>query len=155
DAIALTDAFMRLGEEDVPAVLAAYQEARFVDVAKTQRAAQSSLEWFENSRRYLGQDPVQFTFNLMTRSKRITYDNLTLRDPLLIEGVDRWFRGHAGASLTSEGRDPAPIFTPFRVRDLTLPNRIVVSPMCQYSADDGSANDWHFVHLGSRAIGGA
>ncbi|MEZ5331805.1 MAG: hypothetical protein R2991_07075 [Thermoanaerobaculia bacterium] len=91
----------------------------------------------------------QFTFNLLTRSKRITYDNLRRRDPELVERVDRWWAREHGAA-------PAPpAFTPYRLRDLTLGNRIVVSPMCQYSAVDGRVGDWHLVHLGSRAVGGA
>ncbi len=154
DAIALASAFETHGL-DVPAALAAYEDARWVDVIKLQKAAQTSLEWFENSARYLGQSPLQLTFNLMTRSKRITYDNLNERDPELIRQVDEWFRQQAGAPLTSAGVAPPPIFTPFRLRDLQLDNRIVVSPMCQYCATDGTPDDWHLVHLGSRAIGGA
>ena len=162
DAIALFAAFRTLGTSDVPAVLAAYEEARRVDVAKLQRAAQTSLEWFENSSRYLVQEPLPFVFNLMTRSKRITYENLKARDPLLVERVDREFENEL---LRQSGVDderlsvPAlprpPAFTPFRARKVELANRIVVSPMCQYSAEDGAVNDWHLVHLGSRAVGGA
>ena len=155
DAIALASAFERLGTRDVPAVLAAYQDERWVDVIKLQKAAQTSLEWFENSARYMGQAPVQLTFNLMTRSKRITYDNLNERDPSLIAEVTEWYRSDVGAPRTSNGEAPPPIFTPYRLRDIELKNRIVVSPMCQYSAEDGTPNDWHLVHLGSRAIGGA
>ena len=155
DAIALAAAFERFGTADVPAVLAAYQEARWVDVIKLQKAAQTSLEWFENSQRYMGQPPIQLTFNLMTRSKRITYDDLAERDPRLITEVTEWYRQDVGALQTSTGEAPPPIFTPFKLRQLELLNRIVVSPMCQYSATEGSPNDWHLVHLGSRAIGGA
>ena len=155
DAIALRDAFHEHGTSDIPRVLAAYQEARDVDVSKIQRAAQVSLEWFEHSDRYLGQDPELFTFNLMTRSKRITYDNLKLRDPALVERATERFRVENGAPLQSDGRAPAPAFTPYRLRGLELANRIVVSPMCQYSAKGGTVGDWHLVHLGSRAIGGA
>jgi anthraniloyl-CoA monooxygenase len=155
DAIALVAAFRETGLEDVPRALAAYEEGRRLDVAKLQRAAQTSRRWFEHSRRYREQDPVPFTFNLMSRSKRITYDNLRARDPGFVAGLDRWYREtHA----PEPGRDepaPPPIFTPFRVRELTLQNRIVVSPMCQYSAVDGTPNDWHLVHLGARAVGGA
>ena len=180
DAIALRDAFtthVAAGHAassgrapaaaDVPAVLAAYEARRKPDTIRTQRAAQTSLEWFENSARYAHQHPLQFTFNLMTRSKRITWDNLRLRDPALVERVDRWFFDDAwakhappGASKPAAGPKgtpvaPAPIFAPFRLRGLQLHNRIVVSPMCQYSAEDGVPGDWHLVHLGSRAIGGA
>ena len=155
DAVALADAFAVHGTEDVPSVLAAYQDARWVDVIKTQKAAQTSLEWFENSARYVSQPPVQFAFNLMTRSKQITYDNLGQRDPDLIGAVTEWFRQDVGAPLASDGSAPPPIFTPYRLGDLELVNRIVVSPMCQYSALDGCPDDWHLVHLGSRAVGGA
>ncbi len=155
DAAALVEAFRLHGTADVPRALAAYEDARWVDVAKFQRAAQTSLEWFEHSARYLGQDPLQFTFNLMTRSKRITYDNLRERDPALIERVDRWYAGESGVAPAAADGAPPPIFTPFRLRGMELVNRIVVSPMCQYSAEDGLPNDWHLVHLGSRAIGGA
>ena len=158
DAVILAETFQELGTEDVPAVLQAYEDRRWVDVVKLQKAAQTSLEWFENSERYLGQDPVQFTFNLMTRSKRITYDNLRRRDPELIARVDagfpRWVAAPGAAELPTDRPRP-PIFTPLRVRGLELANRIVVSPMCQYSATDGTVGDWHLVHLGSRAIGGA
>jgi anthraniloyl-CoA monooxygenase len=155
DAVALVEAFREHGLEEVPKVLEAYQEARWVDVIKLQKAAQTSLEWFESSARYMQQDPVQLTFNLMTRSKRITYDNLAARDPELIARVDEGFRRRCGAPLTSEGKAPPPIFTPYRLRSMELVNRIVVSPMCQYSAVDGFPGDWHLVHLGSRAVGGA
>ncbi len=156
DAIALVDAFRREGTDDVPRALAAYEEARRLDVSKLQRAAQMSREWFENSRRYAGQEPVPFTFNLMTRSKRITYDNLRERDPALVDGLDRWFQAaHRPAGAPPAGSPPPPLFTPFRARSVSLANRIVVSPMCQYSAIDGVPNDWHLVHLGSRALGGA
>ena len=155
DAIALVDAFKLHGTLDVPRVLAAYEEARHIEVIRTQRAAQTSLEWFENSARYLRQPPTQFTFNLMTRSKRITYDNLRLRDANLVDKATEWYRGHVAAPEQGDGSAPAPIFTPFRLRGMDLANRIVVSPMCQYSAVDGTPNDWHLVHLGSRAIGGA
>jgi len=155
DAIALVRAFQQHGTDDVPRVLTAYEDARRIDVLKTQKAAQTSLEWFENSRRYLGQPPLQFTFNLMTRSKRITWDNLALRDPELIARVGEWFSGEVGMPRASDGSVPAPMFAPMKLRDLELANRVVVSPMCQYSATDGVVGDWHLVHLGARAVGGA
>jgi anthraniloyl-CoA monooxygenase len=155
DAILLAETFKRLGTDDVQGVLAAYQEARWVDVLKLQKAAQTSLEWFENSARYIEQPPIQFAFNLMTRSKRITYENLGDRDPELVAEAEEWFRVQAGAPLSSTGKAPPPIFTPFKVRNLELANRVVVSPMCQYSAEEGTPGEWHFVHYGSRAIGGA
>ena len=155
DAIALVASFRELGAEDVPRVLQHYEDARWVDVVKLQKAAQTSLEWFENSARYTDQAPLQFMFNLMTRSKRITYDNLKERDPELVERVTRAFAEEVGTPRDSAGKFPAPIFTPLKLRELELTNRIVVSPMCQYSAEDGTVGDWHLVHLGSRAIGGA
>jgi anthraniloyl-CoA monooxygenase len=156
DAIALASTFKTQGTDDVPQALAAYQEARYVDVLRVQRAAQTSLEWFESSDRYLKQDPLAFTFNLMTRSKRITYDNLQKRDPQLVQRVTASFAERAGAPRTSTGDEPPPIFTPFTLRGMRLPNRVVVSPMCQYSArGDGVPHDWHLVHLGGRAVGGA
>ncbi len=155
DAIALQTAFRRHGLDDVPGVLASYEEDRYVDVIKTQKAAQTSLEWFENSARYLGQPPVQFMFNLMTRSKRITWDNLELRDPELIARVREWFASENEVARNADGTPAPPLFAPFRLRDLQLVNRMVVSPMCQYSAVDGTVGDWHFVHLGARAVGGA
>jgi len=155
DAIALHAALVRHGLEDVPRVLAAYEEARAVDVAKLQKAAQTSLEWFENSARYRGQDPELFTFNLMTRSKRITYDNLALRDPALVERAGARWAERQGARPSPAGQFPPPMFVPLRLRGLELANRIVVSPMCQYSAVDGAPGDWHLMHLGARAVGGA
>ena len=155
DAIALAESFKKRGTDDVHTALAGYQEDRYVDAIKVQRAAQPSLEWFENSERYMGQHPLLFQFNLMSRSKRITWDNLSMRDPDLMARVAEQFREECGAPLTSDGEVPPPIFTPFTVGELELVNRIAVSPMCQYSAEDGTVNDWHLAHLGGRAIGGA
>ena len=153
DAIALVHAFKTRGTGDVPAVLAGYQEDRFVDVLKLQRAAQTSLEWFENAERYLRQPPVAFNFNLMTRSRRITYDNLALRDPALVKDVAAHSAHESGVIFVGDA--PPPMFLPFGLGRLRLENRIVVSPMCQYSATDGIPDDWHVVHLGGRAVGGA
>ncbi|MCZ6726000.1 MAG: FAD-dependent monooxygenase, partial [Acidobacteria bacterium] len=155
DAMVLVETFRRLGLGDVPAVLSAYQDARWVDVLKLQKAAQTSLEWFENSARYLGQDAYTFKFNLMTRSKRITYDALRNRDRALVEKVDEVFAQREGGTPGPDGRARPPMFTPLELRQLELVNRIVVSPMCQYSAVDGTVDDWHLVHLGGRAMGGA
>ena len=155
DATALVKAFQEHGLDNVESTLEAYQEARRVDVIKLQKAAQTSLEWFENADRYIHQTPAQFQFNLMTRSKRITYENLSLRDPALVRGADEEFRAAEGAELASDGVPIPPAFTPLKVGELELENRIVVSPMCQYSAKDGLIDDWHLVHLGSRAVGGA
>nr|WP_162931023.1 bifunctional salicylyl-CoA 5-hydroxylase/oxidoreductase [Streptomyces sporangiiformans] len=126
--------------------LAAYEEERRPVVASTQRAARASLEWFENLGLYLDQPARQFAFNLLTRSRRVTHDNLRLRDPHFTESVEREFGCPPGTP---------PMFTPFRLRDLTLRNRVVVSPMDMYSAVDGVPGDFHLVHLGARALGGA
>ncbi len=155
DAIALVEAFRAHGTRDVESVLRAYEDARRIDCLKTQRAAQTSLEWFENSRRYLPQPPLQFTFNLMCRSKRITYENLAERDPKLVERVTEWFAEKYDTPRDADGRPAPPMFAPFKLRELSLANRIAVSPMCQYSAVDGAPTDWHLVHLGSRGVGAA
>ncbi len=159
DAIALAEAFRASGdgppEECVPRALETYQEARYVETLKIQKAAQTSLEWFENARRYLGQSPERFTFNLMTRSKRITWENLRRRDPELVRRAGEAFAAENGQAPEADGELPPPMFTPLTLRGLTLANRVVVSPMCQYSAVDGAVNDWHLVHLGARIVGGA
>jgi anthraniloyl-CoA monooxygenase len=157
DAIALSQALAQ--QNDLPDALAAYEAERRPVVESTQRAAQTSLRWFEETERYFGRlEPLQFAASLLTRSLRITHENLRLRDPGFIERVDRWFAGTAanqsGVNVPTDP-PPPPMFTPFRLRDMVLANRIVVSPMCQYSAEDGMPEDWHLVHLGSRAIGGA
>ncbi|MGC9407225.1 bifunctional salicylyl-CoA 5-hydroxylase/oxidoreductase [Streptomyces sp. DZ1-3] len=126
--------------------LAAYEEERRPVVASTQRAAKASMEWFEDLARYVDQPPRQFAFNLLTRSRRVTHDNLRLRDAGFTGSVEREFGCAAGTP---------PMFTPFRLRDLTLRNRVVVSPMDMYSAVDGVPGDFHLVHLGARALGGA
>ncbi|MEV6941509.1 bifunctional salicylyl-CoA 5-hydroxylase/oxidoreductase [Streptomyces sp. NPDC051172] len=126
--------------------LAAYEEERKPVVASTQRAARASLEWFENLRLHLDQPPRQFAFNLLTRSRRVTHDNLRLRDARFTGAVEREFGCPPGTP---------PMFTPFRLRGLTLRNRVVVSPMDMYSAVDGVPGDFHLVHLGARALGGA
>jgi anthraniloyl-CoA monooxygenase len=152
DAIALAWAFKESGRRgDVGAVLQAYEEERRPVVESTQRAAQASLEWFENVDRYVRQGPDQFAFNLLTRSRRITYDNLRLRDESFLDHVDRDFarRSDSGSDLRP------PMFHPFRLRELELANRVVVSPMDMYSAVDGVVGDFHLVHLGIRGIGGA
>ena len=153
DAIALADAVLAQ-PVDVGKSLQAYEDARRLDVLKVQRAAQTSLEWFENSDRYQGQHPERFVFNLMTRSRRITYENLRTRDPALIARVDAVVAREEGAVVAAGAAVPPPAFTPFRVRGLQLANRVVLSPMCQYSATDGVPDDWHLVHLGSRGVGG-
>ncbi|MCF1507663.1 bifunctional salicylyl-CoA 5-hydroxylase/oxidoreductase [Streptomyces glomeratus] len=130
----------------LPDALTAYEEERRPVVASTQRAARASLEWFENLRLYLDQPPRQFAFNLLTRSRRVTHDNLRLRDARFTEAVEGEFGCPPGTP---------PMFTPFRLRGLTLRNRVVVSPMDMYSSVDGVPGDLHLVHLGARALGGA
>jgi anthraniloyl-CoA monooxygenase len=149
DALALAAC---LHEQDgVPAALDAYEAERRPVVASTQRAAQASLEWFENLGQYADQDPHQFAFNIMTRSRRVTYDNLRLRDPEFVAGMDEWF------AASQEDARPAcpPMFQPFRLGRLELANRVIVSAMDMYSARDGVPGDFHLVHLGSKALGGA
>jgi anthraniloyl-CoA monooxygenase len=145
DAIALRDALV--ATRDVPAALESYEKARLPLVESYQRAAQVSLQWFEDTERYVGLEPVQFGFSLLTRSLRVSHENLRKRDPAYVASIDQWFSKRNPA--------PPPLFTPFRLRGLELQNRVVVSPMCQYSAEDGTPDDWHLVHLGSRALGGA
>ncbi|MFI9253485.1 bifunctional salicylyl-CoA 5-hydroxylase/oxidoreductase [Streptomyces sp. NPDC053069] len=144
DALALAACLEE--QHDVHSALAAYEQERKPVVASTQRAARASLEWFENLGLYLGQPPRQFAFNLLTRSRRVTHDNLRLRDARFTEAVEREFGCPDGTP---------PMFTPFRLRGLTLRNRVVVSPMDMYSASDGVPGDFHLVHLGARALGGA
>jgi anthraniloyl-CoA monooxygenase len=156
DAVALADALRN--EPSIPDALAAYEAARRPPVESLQRAAQASLQWFEDTERYMDLEPLQFAFTLITRSLRVTHENLKLRDPAFTARVDSWFSEQAeeqSGAPVPRAPAPPPMFTPFRLRDLVLQNRVVVSPMCQYSATDGMPDDWHLVHIGSRAIGGA
>ena len=208
DAISLAGAMRGVGGDATgrAEALAAYEEERRRPVESLQRAAQASLQWFEDTERYFRLEPVQFAFSLLTRSLRISHENLRERDPAFVDEVDRWVArkaevqagvtiaeheaalgiarepGEAGPTIpepeasakTGFAGDPAlpgtleparrlplpnppppPLFTPFRLREMVLPNRIGVSAMCQYSAEDGTIDDWHLVNLGSRAIGGA
>jgi anthraniloyl-CoA monooxygenase len=157
DAITLCRA---LGEHrDVTPALAAYEAERRPQVEALQRAAQTSLEWFEHTERYHGRlEPAQFAFSLLTRSLRVTHENLKARDAKFVATVDGWLADKASRQsgvAVPAAPPPPPMFTPFRLRELVLSNRVVVSPMCQYSAEDGTPGDWHLVHLGSRAVGGA
>jgi len=163
DAIELVRQFQLLGDtpQHIPEVLAAYQEARRVETLRIQNAAWNAMEWFEVcGERYCDQlEPEQFMYSMLTRSQRISHENLRLRDKGWLEGYERWFaqKAHAAAGLH---RDPAlpvvpPMFTPYRVRSVTLKNRVVVSPMAQYSCEDGLPGEYHLVHLGARAMGGA
>ena len=156
DAIAL---FESCSSEPNPInALRVYDENRRDEVERLQHAADVSLSWFEQVDRYWQMDPLQFTFSLMSRSKAITYDNLRIRDKDFVDGVDRDFAIKAAEMYNFEkpsGKPPPPMFTKMQLRDLWLPNRVVVSAMCQYSAFNGDIDDWHFTHYTSRAMGGA
>jgi anthraniloyl-CoA monooxygenase len=152
DAIKLAEVLNRPGLPRDQALLE-YQEERNLDVLKLQNSARNSTEWFETLDRYLDFEPLQFTYSLLTRSQRVSHENLRLRDKPWLEGVERWFQSKARGTPVN---DPAPpMFAPYRLRDLTLENRVVVSPMATYSAQDGTPNDFHLVHYGTRAQGGA
>ena len=147
DAIELANSFKRHGNSDLRATLADYEAVRGVEVLKIQNAARNSMEWFENVERYTGMDAEQFTYSLLTRSQRISHENLRLRDGQWVGGYERWLGGGEAATL--------PMLLPLQARSLTLKNRIVVSPMAMYSAVEGVPQDFHLVHLGARALGGA
>jgi anthraniloyl-CoA monooxygenase len=155
DAIALADAMK--AAPTIGAALQLYENGRREEVEKTQHAADVSLVWFEHLDRFWDFDPVQFAFGVMTRSKAITYDNLTLRAPDFVAKVDKVFARQVrdlGFEVDVE-KSVTPMFQPFRLREMKLQNRAVVSPMCMYSAKDGMPGDFHLVHYGSRAVGGA
>ena len=155
DSIALFEALTR--NPSVETALAAYETGRREEVEKTQHAADVSLVWFEHVDRFWDFDPVQFAFGVMTRAKAITYDNLRLRAPEFVDKVDRTFAKsvrQAGFDVSVD-KPVVPMFQPFRLREMRIENRVVLSPMCMYSAKDGVPGDWHLVHYGSRAIGGA
>ena len=132
------------------AALERYQAERMTEALKLQNAARNSMEWFENVKRYVHFEPEQFAYSLLTRSQRVSHENLRLRDGAYLSGVERWYAASAGAD-----GDVPPMFTPFRLRGMTLENRVVVSPMDMYSATNGVPDDFHLVHLGARAQGGA
>ena len=159
DAIELARQFHDQGDtvEHIPAVLAHYQALRHVDVLRLQNAAWNAMEWFEAcGARYCDQlEGPQFMYSMLTRSQRISHENLRLRDVKWLGDFESWFAHRAGMQLAPGKAAPPPMFTPFTVRGLTLKNRVVVSPMAQYSAVDGVAGDYHLVHLGARAMGGA
>lgn len=137
-------------ETTLEAAFAKYQEDRRLEVLRLQSAARNSLEWFEDLERYLKLDPVQFNYSLLTRSQRISHENLRLRDGEWLESAEHWFQKQSG-----EDNARAPMFAPYKLRGLELKNRVVVSPMAQYKAVDGCPNDWHFAHYAERAKGGA
>ncbi|WP_306397875.1 bifunctional salicylyl-CoA 5-hydroxylase/oxidoreductase [Telluria beijingensis] len=155
DAIGLADELQ--GEGDLFAALSRYQDARLVEVLKLQSAARNSMEWFENVARYTAMEAEQFAYSLLTRSQRLSHENLRLRDAAYVEGFEHRF---AVAAARAAGVEPPsgavpPMFTPYKVRGVLLKNRVVVSPMAQYCAVDGVVGDFHLAHLGVRALGGA
>ncbi|HEY0086648.1 MAG TPA: bifunctional salicylyl-CoA 5-hydroxylase/oxidoreductase [Allosphingosinicella sp.] len=152
DAIKLAEVLSRPGLSREAAV-EEYQAERSVEVLKLQNSARNSTEWFETLERYLHFAPIQFAYSLLTRSQRVSHENLRLRDKNWLEGVERWFQSQARGAPVN---DPAPpMFAPYRLREMRLANRVVVSPMATYSAEGGVPNDFHLVHYGTRAQGGA
>ncbi|MBT3925458.1 MAG: bifunctional salicylyl-CoA 5-hydroxylase/oxidoreductase, partial [Rhodospirillaceae bacterium] len=151
DAISLADLISEKG--DLQAAFEVYEDERRLEVIKLQSAARNSTEWFEDVPRYARLEPLQFAYSLLTRSQRVSHENLRLRDKSWLEGVESWF---AERATGIEGHAPVPpMFAPYTLRGMELANRVVVSPMAMYSATDGEPNDFHLVHLGARAQGGA
>ncbi|MBV9026995.1 MAG: bifunctional salicylyl-CoA 5-hydroxylase/oxidoreductase [Candidatus Eremiobacteraeota bacterium] len=146
DAIELATSLVAPKDQLAPA-LQRYEDTRKLEVLRLQNAARNSAEWFENVARYATLPPEQFAYSLLTRSQRIGHENLRVRDARYVDQIERWY--------ANDGRAVPPMFTPFYLRDLRLPNRVVVSPMDMYSSIDGTPGDFHLVHLGSRALGGA
>ena len=154
DAISLSAALA--SENSLQTALQKYHDERQTEALRLQNAARNSMEWFENVKRYVHLEPEQFAYSLLTRSQRVSHENLRVRDAKYLSGVERWFAARASKCTgSSKSHDPAPMFTPFQLREMGLQNRVVVSPMDMYSAQDGTPNDFHLVHLGSRALGGA
>jgi anthraniloyl-CoA monooxygenase len=152
--------------DSITAAFERYEAARRTEALRLQNAARNSMEWFENVRRYIHLPPEQFAYSLLTRSQRVGHENLRLRDAKYLAGVERWFASRSEGENESErrrenspslshSRSVPPMFTPFRLRDMVVVNRVVVSPMDMYCADNGAPNDFHLVHLGARALGGA
>ena len=143
--------------KNLPELLDHYQATRRIDVLRLQNAAWNAMEWFEVvGTRYCEQlPPEQFMYSMLTRSQRIGHENLRLRDAAWLEDYERWFAARAGVAVAAGARPPRPMFTPFTLRGVTFANRVVVSPMAMYSADAGLPNDFHLVHFGARALGGA
>ena len=152
DAIALARHVSEAG--NLKTALEGYQAERMTESLRLQNAARNSMEWFEHVKRYTHLPPEQFAYSLLTRSQRVSHENLRLRDSTYVEGVERWFASRALVE-NNEKSAPPPMFTPFKLRGLTLNNRVIVSPMDMYSARDGTPNDFHLVHLGARGLGGA
>ena len=152
DAIKLADVLNRPGLS-LEAAMGEYVAERNLEVLKLQNSARNSTEWFETLERYTHFEPLQFAYSLLTRSQRISHENLRLRDREWLEGVERWFWKRATDGKSN--KTAPPMFAPFKLRELELENRVTVSPMAMYSAVDGTPNDFHFVHYGERALGGA
>jgi len=140
-------------DADLASAFEKYEAARRLEVLRLQSAARNSVEWFEDVERYLDLDPVQLNYSMLTRSQRISHENLRARDPGWLGGAEAWYMEQAGAGTNLPAR--APMFAPFQLRDMALENRIVVSPMAQYKAVEGTPTDWHLIHYGERAKGGA
>ena len=153
DAIKLAEVLNRPGLLSLEAALDEYQAERNLEVLKLQNSARNSTEWFETLERYTHFEPLQFAYSLLTRSQRISHENLRLRDREWLEGVERWFWKRATDGKSN--KTAPPMFAPLKLREMEVENRITVSPMAMYSAVDGVPNDFHFVHYGERAIGGA
>jgi anthraniloyl-CoA monooxygenase len=153
DAIDLADALN--SSTDIDEALEEYREKRTIEVLRLQSAARNSMQWFENLPRYTHLDPMQFNYALLTRSQRVSHENLRLRDSDWLESMELWFSDKATGESQPGGETVPPMFVPFQLREMDLKNRIVVSPMAMYSATDGTPNDFHLVHLGARAQGGA
>lgn len=154
DAISLAKV-LNSTEGSVPQQLARYQAEREVEALKLQSAARNRMTWFEDIERYTHQEPEQLAFSLLTASQRVGHENQKLRDPKYVESVDRWFQQQAGLPNDPAKPPVPPMFTPFKLRGMTLSNRVVVSPMCTYSATDGMPGDFHFQHYTARGLGGA
>ncbi|MES2040403.1 MAG: bifunctional salicylyl-CoA 5-hydroxylase/oxidoreductase [Pseudomonadota bacterium] len=159
DAMELARSFEKHGEQGMDAVLEAYQDLRSIEVLKIQSAARNSMEWFENVQRYTAMEAPQFAYSMLTRSQRLSHENLRVRDAAYVRSFEHWIAeqaySKAGLPVPRTKTAIPPMLTPYKLRDVVLKNRIVVSPMAQYSAVDGVAGDYHLVHLGSRAMGGA
>lgn len=149
DAITLVQALQQ--HDDIPTALQKYEGERKIEVIKLQNSARNSTDWFENVKRYTALEAEQFAYSLLTRSQRVSHENLRLRDKTYITGIESWFAKRSGLPA----KPIPPMFTPLRLRELTLPNRVVVSPMAMYSCQDGTPDDFYLVHVGSHAHGGA
>jgi anthraniloyl-CoA monooxygenase len=158
DAISLSQ--LVSADSNLPTALESYQQERMTEALRLQNAARNSMEWFENVKRYVRLEPDQFAYSLLTRSQRVSHENLRIRDKNYLQGLERWFAARATAHTNGKA-EPAtadestpPMFTRFQLRELSLANRVVVSPMDMYCAHNGTPGDFHFIHLGSRALGG-